>query len=470
MTELPLDVAPGAAPSDRPWARQTYAVWEITLKCNLGCNHCGSRAGDARTDELSTEEALDLVHQMADVGIGEITLIGGEAFLRPDWLTIAEEITRCGMRVGMTTGGYGINRTTAERMTAAGFTQVSVSVDGIGVTHDELRGRVGSFHFAFETMKHLTAAGIQFGCNTQINRLSARELPMIYERIRDAGAIAWQLQMTVPMGNAADNWNILLQPYELLDVHPVLGYLAQRGLAEGVQMQTGNNIGYYGPYERFLRSRGSGNEWAFWSGCQAGLRVLGIEADGKIKGCPSLPTAAYTGGNIRDRSLRDIVENTEELTFNLEAGTPRAADHLWGFCGTCQFGHVCRGGCSWTSHVFFDRRGNNPYCHHRSLVHAARGLREEVRLARPADGLPFDNGEFGIQVNDLRAPFAGPDPLQFHLGKVQWPDDWLEAEPALVHALAEERNQTIQAYAPEEAAAPSEDIDAGTGLSVESPD
>ena len=45
--------------------RSTYAVWEITLRCNLSCEHCGSRAGAARPDELSTTEALALVDQLA---------------------------------------------------------------------------------------------------------------------------------------------------------------------------------------------------------------------------------------------------------------------------------------------------------------------------------------------------------------------------------------------------------------------
>ena len=31
--------------------RPIYAVWELTLKCNLACVHCGSRAGDAREQE-----------------------------------------------------------------------------------------------------------------------------------------------------------------------------------------------------------------------------------------------------------------------------------------------------------------------------------------------------------------------------------------------------------------------------------
>ncbi|NES87010.1 MAG: radical SAM protein, partial [Moorea sp. SIO2B7] len=70
------------------YIRTSYAVWEITLKCNLACSQCGSRAGKARANELSTSEALDLVEQLAEVGIKEVTLIGGEAFLRPDWLEI----------------------------------------------------------------------------------------------------------------------------------------------------------------------------------------------------------------------------------------------------------------------------------------------------------------------------------------------------------------------------------------------
>jgi len=97
------------------YRRISYAVWEITLKCNLACQHCGSRAGHTRSHELSTEEAIDLVRQLAEVGIKEVTLIGGEAFLRPDWLDIARAITDAGMICGVTTGGYGITPTPPKR-------------------------------------------------------------------------------------------------------------------------------------------------------------------------------------------------------------------------------------------------------------------------------------------------------------------------------------------------------------------
>ncbi|MEH1819600.1 MAG: nif11-class peptide radical SAM maturase 3 [Nostoc sp.] len=413
------------------YRRISYAVWEITLKCNLACQHCGSRAGHTRTNELSTAEALDLVKQMVEVGITEVTIIGGEAFLRPDWLEIAQAITKAGMLCGMTTGGYGITLDTARRMKEAGIGVVSVSVDGLEATHDRLRGKQGSWQWAFKTMSHLKEAGIPFGCNTQINRLSAPEFPQIYGHLRDAGVFAWQIQLTVPMGNAADNTDILLQPYELLDLYPMIARVAERAKREGVQMQPGNNIGYYGPYERLLRG---GDAWSFWQGCSAGLSALGIEADGAIKGCPSLPTTAYTGGNIRDYSLRTIIEETEELRFNLGADTPKGTSHLWGFCKTCEFAELCRGGCSWTAHVFFDKRGNNPYCHHRALTQEKGGIRERVFLQRRADGNPFDNGEFGLIEEPINTPWPENDPLHFTSDRIQWPESW-EEDPELTASL-----------------------------------
>ena len=193
---------------------------------------------------------------------------------------------------------------------------------------------------------------------------------------------------------------------------------------EGVQVQPGNNIGYYGPYERLLRGQGKDNPWAFWQGCNAGLSTLGIEADGAIKGCPSLPTSVYTGGNIRDYSLRKIIEETEELRFNLGADTPQGTEHLWGFCKGCEFAQLCRGGCSWTAHVFFDKRGNNPYCHHRALTQAKQGIRERVELKYRAEGNPFDNGEFALIEEPINAPWPENDPLHFTRDHIQWHGIW----------------------------------------------
>src|ERR1700752_225213 len=74
-----------------------HVVWELTLACNLKCLHCGSRAGHRRPSELGTEECLDIIDQLAKLGTREISIIGGETFIRKDWLTIIHAITARGM-------------------------------------------------------------------------------------------------------------------------------------------------------------------------------------------------------------------------------------------------------------------------------------------------------------------------------------------------------------------------------------
>jgi len=110
------------------------------------------------------------------------------------------------------------------------------------------------------------------------------------------------------------------------------------------------------------------------------------------------------------------------LRFNEGAGSPTGEAHLWGRCGQCQYKTLCRGGCSWTAHVFFGRRGNNPYCHHRALTLAKEGLRERVVLETPAAGQPFDHGVFRSIEEPLDAPWPGDDAL--HFTHADWPVGW----------------------------------------------
>src|SRR5438552_1602411 len=88
--------------------------------------------------------------------------------------------------------------------------------------------------------------GIQEHCangrqNTQINRYSLADLPSVLETAIALGAHAWQIMLTVAMGRAADSPEILLQPYEMLDLFPRLAELKARCDAAGVRLLPGNN-------------------------------------------------------------------------------------------------------------------------------------------------------------------------------------------------------------------------------------
>jgi radical SAM protein with 4Fe4S-binding SPASM domain len=378
---------------DRAW-KPIYAVWEITLKCDLACRHCGSRAGKERPNELSTAECLDLVHQMRDLGVKEVTVIGGEAYLRDDWTQIIQEIRRCGMQSTMTTGGRGMTRERAEAAAKAGLMSASVSIDGVEETHDRLRGVPGSHRSALEALQNLRAAGVAVSVNTQINRLSVPDLPAVLETIIALGVHSWQIQLTVAMGRGADEPGVLLEPYDLKHVFPLLAQLKKRCDEGSVRLWPGNNIGYFGPYESLLRgSMPKGH----LSSCGAGRGTLGIEADGTIKGCPSLTTHSWGGGNVRENSLKEIWERAKPLRYTRD----RTVEDLWGFCRTCYYADECRAGCTWTSDVLFGKPGNNPFCHHRVLELERRGKRERLVQVEAAPGRPFDNGRFEIIEEDI---------------------------------------------------------------------
>jgi radical SAM protein with 4Fe4S-binding SPASM domain len=382
-----------------------YVVWELTLRCDHACGHCGSRAGVARETELTTAQALAVVDQLAAMRAREVVLIGGEAYLHPGFLAIIAALAARGIAPAMTTGGRGITAALARDMAAAGVSHVSVSIDGLEATHDRMRRLRGSWQGGMAALDHLRDAGIPIASNINLNRLNHRDLEPLYDVLRARGITGWQVQLTAPLGRAADRTQLILQPWELLDVVPRVAALKQRAWSDSITLTPGNNLGYFGPEETALRSPRPG-QGDHWHGCQAGRFVMGIESDGAVKGCPSLQTARYVGGNLRDRALRDIWDRAPELAF----ARARTADDLWGFCRTCDFAETCLGGCTFTAHSLLGRPGNNPYCHYRARVHAKRGERERLVAATAAAGTPFDNGSFDVIVEPFDA--VDPDPAR----------------------------------------------------------
>lgn len=398
---------------DRASFVPVHAVWEITLACDLKCHHCGSRAGKRRAEELTTDECLDLVRQLARMGTREITLIGGEAYLRRDWLQIIREIREQGMDCTMQSGGLNLTDDRIKSAVDAGLQALGVSIDGLRETHDKLRGVKGSYDAAFKALHLIKKHGITSSVNTQITSLVIPQLRELMNLFIDAGATGWQVQLTVAMGRAADNPGLLLQPYELLELMPLLAELYREGADRGILLLPGNNIGYFGPYESVWR--GSGDDRIYWTSCNAGQNTIGIEADGTIKGCPSLPTSPYSGGNIRDLSFEEIWWQSDGLNVN----RGRTSDGLWGFCGSCYYADVCKAGCTWTTHSLFGRAGNNPYCHHRALELSKQGLRERIVQVEKAPGTPFDHGRFELVVESVDGAVVDSVPalVQINPGK-----------------------------------------------------
>jgi radical SAM protein with 4Fe4S-binding SPASM domain len=337
-------------------------VWELTLACNSRCLHCGSFAGRPREDELDTKEALDLVRQLRELGCERISLSGGEPLLRKDWHVIGEAIVKEGMAAGMISNGLAFDREAARAAAGFGIEGVSFSIDGLEPTHERTRTIPRSFSRVMKAVETALAENIPVCCVTHVNKWNIRELTAMHRMLREAGVCTWKVQLSNPAGEMAACRDLVLQPEDLLHLLPALWDLRTSGLPF---LEISDSIGYYGSYERLLRKTWR-KELPFWMGCNAGMRAIGVESNGNIKGCLALPSkrhgsTQFLEGNIRLTSLAEIWNNPEGFAYNRRF----TVDQLEGFCRTCQYAEICRGGCRWTALSNCGTYLENRYCYHR---------------------------------------------------------------------------------------------------------
>ncbi|NOZ48616.1 MAG: radical SAM protein [Chloroflexi bacterium] len=102
--------------------------WELTHRCNLHCRMCYN-VPRARP-ELSTEEALSLLPQLAEAGTLQLVLTGGELFTRPDFFTIAESARSLGFALHLKTNGTLITPTLADHIATLAPVRVDISLLG----------------------------------------------------------------------------------------------------------------------------------------------------------------------------------------------------------------------------------------------------------------------------------------------------------------------------------------------------
>lgn len=330
-----------------------YCVWELTLACNARCVHCGSRAGSPRPQELTADEALSLCDALAELGVGSVTLSGGEPLLRPDWEAITRRLVAHGVTVDMISNGLALEARTVERIASSGLSSVTLSIDGPAVIHDELRGLLGAYRRSMQAAQELIDAGVKVGAATQISTVNLPFLREIEDAIAEAGFCGWQLQLTDRLGRCEDYPELPLEPS---DVPDVVRFVLEAQARGRVPCYAADNIGWMLPSEPRLRSIKRPTD-RFFCGCQAGLAVLGLTSEGVVRGCLSMP-AEFDEVSVRDTPLRAIWEDPRRFAYNRCFDEAQLASE----CAACAFRRVCRGGCKSLSWAATRSLSHNPFC------------------------------------------------------------------------------------------------------------
>lgn len=330
------------------------AAFELTLACNASCRHCGSNARRPRENELSTKEAVDVIHQLGELECENLTFSGGEPLMRSDWPILAKEVHASGPSLELITNGLLIAEQ-ADAIMNAGFETIGISMDGPPEIHDALRGVSAGFERIISGIQRLESSGIRIGAVTQINRMNRPHLPRLLSILESLKIDVWQLQLTMPHGRAKQNWDDLsILPEELPKLEEEVAHLIQN--AKALTVIGADNFGYFGKFEPLLR-HGLTQKPTIWGGCRAGCEVIGICADGSVKGCLSMPDTMIES-NIRQKPLKDIWESPHTFSYNR---CPEKIP-LSGHCATCALNRYCRAGCTSAAVAICGLVTENPMC------------------------------------------------------------------------------------------------------------
>jgi len=325
-------------------------VWEITLGCCFSCRYCGSKGGKATENELTTSECLSVANQLVELGCKRVSLIGGEVFMREDWIEIVKALTSNKIKVCIITNGFLFSENIISTLKDCHIESVAVSIDGPEQVHDKYR-QSGSYQRAMRAIEVLTENSIPVSVISTLNKENVRYLSPFYDTLVNYPIFAWQLQACSPMGNAA-NGGIDID----FDFGEVIDFVKSKMYDAPFMMGIADNIGYYTEDEGYLRGNLSGK--GFFRGCRAGLTNIGIDSVGNVKGCESLYDDRFIEGNLRNQSLKEIWNNPENFAYNRKF----SYDMLTGKCKSCNKKERCAAGCRSYNYFVHHNMYENPRC------------------------------------------------------------------------------------------------------------
>ena len=326
-------------------------IWNLIRRCNLTCMHCYSVSTDIDfPGELSTSEALRVLEDLKAARVPALILSGGEPLLRKDLFALASRARELGFYTALSTNGTLIDQPLAERVAAARFDYVGISLDGLSATHDRFRRKEGAFGRSLNALRLCRDMGVRVGVRYTLTRDNAADLPGLLDLVEAERIDKFYLSHLNYAGRGERNRR---RDAEFLAARQAMDLLFERSLGyarAGIEREivTGNNdadgvyllhwarrnIGNFGEEEeKHLRAK-----LAEWGGNASGVNVANIDNLGNVH--PDTMWWDCTLGNVRSRAFGDIWRDTRHPIM---AGLKARPRRVGGRCGGCAYFDICGG-------------------------------------------------------------------------------------------------------------------------------
>jgi MoaA/NifB/PqqE/SkfB family radical SAM enzyme len=327
-----------------------FIQWHLTERCNLKCTHC-YQTGNHR-DEMSFEE-ISMVTEEVSTMLGDwekdhgvrfarsMNISGGEPFLRNDLFLILEMIKGYGFDVYILSNGTILDHRKAAMMSDICVSGVQVSIEGLELIHDSIRGK-GSFVQALNGIGILLTHNIEVTLNVTLSSLNYRHVKEIISLASELGVQRLGFSRLVPSGRGMQLLDEILSPVQVRETYEAV----LNTPVDGLEIVTGDPVAS----QRNLKLPGSLGCTAF-GGCAAGVSGLTFQPDGTINPCRRLNISI---GNIKSDNIREVWAASEVLT------SLRDRDQYKGKCGQCDRWANCRG-CRAIAYACSCAKGENDF-------------------------------------------------------------------------------------------------------------
>lgn len=327
--------------------KKPVVVWNVGRRCNLRCVHCYAHSRDEEyTGELTHEEGLRLIDDLAAFGAPVLLFSGGEPLMHPDLMALIAHARSRGMRAVLSTNGTLITPEVAAQLKEFGLSYVVISLDGLEETNDRFRGMRGAFAQAIAGIRNCQAAGIKVGLRFTMNRRNVQDLDGIFDLLQEEQIPRICFYHLVYAGRGTKLVADALSHEESRHAVDLImdrtSALHQAGFPAEVLTVDNHCDGPY-LYMRLLRENPARAEEALKL-----LNMNGGNSSGIGIGCVSWDGEVYADqfwrhyplGNVRERPFSDIWTDTSD---ELMAGLKNRKPLLTGRCAACKWLNICNG-------------------------------------------------------------------------------------------------------------------------------
>ena len=345
-SDLRMHITSEQAPRTGP----TTLIWLLTSHCNLECSHCYMARPERFADELTPEQARDVLNQGVEHGLRYVGFSGGEFLLRPDALSLLRQASGANLSCGLVTNGSTISDEVA-KVIAETDTFVYLSLDGATPSvHERVRGW-GTFDDVVVAAETLNRAGASFRIVFAASRLNADSAGDAVARAQDMGAECFCIIPVMPTGRATRDMTLTAPEYAT-----VLKSVERRADELGFSVEL-----WCTPFAGLIVD----SPRVSWEYCRHNDCEMDIMPDGTVHLC-DVPD--FQVSDVRDRSVVQAFEEQERSPLVCSLRRPRT---LPAPCAGCDFGDSCLGGCYARAYLTTARTdAPDPLCPRASLTTA----------------------------------------------------------------------------------------------------